>query len=60
MNRILFLIGLFFMSIQIALSDSVDSLKWIKMPVKTYPDYPVQIQGLGYHEIEELILDLFY
>ncbi len=46
MNRILFLIGLFFMSIQIALSDSVDSLKWIKMPVKTYPDYPVQIHDI--------------
>ena len=43
MNRILFLIVFFFIPIQFVFSDSADSLKWIEMPVKTYPDYPVLI-----------------
>ena len=49
MNRTLFFIGLFYLSIQIVFSDNIDSIdsidchKWIEMPVKTYPDYPIQI-----------------
>ena len=46
MNRLLFYIALFFLSTQIGLSEGIDSLKWIKMPVKTYPDYPVQIHDI--------------
>ncbi|MBP5771952.1 MAG: hypothetical protein J6W75_11490 [Bacteroidaceae bacterium] len=43
MKRFLFVIGLFILFYQIGLSASIDSLKWIEMPVKAYPDYPVQI-----------------